>query len=131
MLTLDKEKRLDAIYKRRLELIEKANNALVEGKTGLFSKLIDEANELKREQVEVVAKALGYEVENIDYTPEGKRYEKFWFLKNGKRFLTIAVFSHGRLKALVRARRSGYFARVRYLVNGQALRGSVNIYFRS
>lgn len=85
----------------------------------------EQMEQIKREQVRIIAKHLGFEVE---FPEDMKRVDsgKFW-LKKRKRYRALAFFDGGRLRTIIKAKRPDTM-RYSYLINGQALRGCENIY---
>ena len=117
--------KLDNLHENWMDLQKDYQKALVSHNFNEIQRLLTELKETQTQQVEIVSRTLGYDVEFI------RPPEKFWLLKHKKtRYQAVAIFEFGRLRTIIKTKKAGYFSKLRYLLNGQALKGSENIYWR-
>lgn len=108
------------------KLRSKYTKALVAKRRKASEKIHEQMEQLKRDQIIVVAQDLGFEAE-FDGCKRAD-YNKFYLIKRA-RYRARAFFDGGRLKSIIKTKRSDTM-RWSYLINGQAVRGCECIYWR-
>jgi len=122
------ETRLDRLSQKWWKARESYSKAMVAKDRESGKKMLQKMEQIKREQVVLVAESLGFTVE---FPEDMKRVDlnKF-YLKKRRKYRAVAFFNGGRLRSIVKTKRPDTM-RWSYLINGQAHRGCENIYWHN
>lgn len=118
------EDELDRLQEKWFELRSLRTKFMVQHNQEKSEEYLSKMREIENDEVKKVAKLLGFTVEfRNTYNPR-----KIW-LKKKKSYSGLAFFEAGRLKTIIKAKRTDQM-QYHYTINGQAWRGCENIYWR-